>query len=1173
MKRNTVLILLILQLLFNNVVAQVSNRNFIFSWNVVTPNIKDANQLDKYSLDETQKSISYCDDLGRVEQTLKLNYTASGKDLIFPIVLNEVGLDEINYQPYSDEGKAGSFRNEEDVYNGNRAFYYNNFQDTYGYKPILYEKSTLQRIKKQGAQGKDWQLDSHYLQFEYIFNSDVIEDLKVNNWIINEDKCFISGVYPKEKLLVTKIIDNSNTKTIFKFTDFEGNLILTREIDNYGGFFDTYYIYDMLQNLRYVICPEGIKNNVTSFNNGDDFSAKYVYSYKYDSRRRIIERKIPGKSTEYYVYNKNNKLILYSNDNLFYGYYRSWKFIKYDALDREIIKGIINYYYTNFDRDKLQTLADQCLYSFEILNSDIPTYPAINDNYYTNRSFPDLTGIFSIDEILYYDTYYVFVNNQQKSIINDPTMAFEVGSSSLNLGSHNQYVHGLQTIAFTKFNTSLLPSVNYYDSHNRIMQSRIRNHLNGIEIFNYSFARLDDKYSNVEHLHKTLINGATFEQKELYTYTYDNSGRLSERSYRCGLSPVQKVQYTYNECDYPIKIGIFESNILVQTITYEYNIRGWLTKINDPNTVNSNGSLFGSQIFYNQESPITNQKLYNGNISSELWSCIKPSGIIDSYIEGTKGYEYKYDLLNRLTSASFHEKNTGTWNNTKYFDMDIKYDGNGNIITLKRNGKFNNSSFCIDDLNYVYDGNQVIAVDDAVLSQLVGSFNDNGHYYIPGNNEYTYDKNGNLKTDVHKGISNMSYDKNNLVTVINLPGSCRIEYLYDAKRVKKRELIFRNGLLESTIDYSHNFVYKNGVPIYNNFDDGVIPYINSTVSNAKYFLKDHLGNIRVTYQIVNGLAKVIKTDSYYPFGMDIKDLCKTNNETKDIPKKKYISKDFNQEFGIDYYDFGARAYDPILCRWNSIDPFGEEYYNVSLYQYCNNNPMKFIDPDGRYFLSDNEAEYDEMLQYFSRWQAKEFDIIKNMKVSDLSSKKMKDALMKFNALARVTTTLEKMYNNPNIQYRILYGEYKPETVYNNINNSVDIRINKNQAFAGALEAHEIIHIDQFENGDLAFTNSDKGYAAMDIWDEIDAYSVQFILNPESVQYNNPSQYINKVTSISPEWVRGIIEDGDYLYRKHTNLNLTIECSTDDYRRAYPHYIPIDLPNSLIKDSPLFITNH
>jgi RHS repeat-associated protein len=50
---------------------------------------------------------------------------------------------------------------------------------------------------------------------------------------------------------------------------------------------------------------------------------------------------------------------------------------------------------------------------------------------------------------------------------------------------------------------------------------------------------------------------------------------------------------------------------------------------------------------------------------------------------------------------------------------------------------------------------------------------------------------------------------------------------------------------------------------------------------------------------------------------------------------------------LNYYDYGARYFDPVIGRFTTIDPHVEKYDMLTPYHYCFNNPIKSIDPNGK----------------------------------------------------------------------------------------------------------------------------------------------------------------------------------------------------------------------------------
>ena len=113
---------------------------------------------------------------------------------------------------------------------------------------------------------------------------------------------------------------------------------------------------------------------------------------------------------------------------------------------------------------------------------------------------------------------------------------------------------------------------------------------------------------------------------------------------------------------------------------------------------------------------------------------------------------------------------------------------------------------------------------------------------------------------------------------------------------------------------------------------------NGAIYTAMNYVTDHLGSARVVVHASNG--DVSSRNDYYAFGS------RWSSGDQAISDNRYLYNGKESQSFADV-DYGARMYDPELGRWFNNDPLAEKYYTMSPYVYCANNPIKYIDPDGR----------------------------------------------------------------------------------------------------------------------------------------------------------------------------------------------------------------------------------
>ncbi|NWJ98955.1 MAG: hypothetical protein HXX20_24715, partial [Chloroflexi bacterium] len=597
---------------------------------ILDPSTLTINTRDTIAL----QTIQYFDGLGRPVQTVQKGINPRGYDIIKPVKYNDFGLDTLNYEPYVDSTHAAEYRPGFEA--DQPAFYNALFGDGNGMSPVTYEKSPLNRVMKQGAPGAPWQTGAtcHPVRFDYLTNN--TSDLKAVLWKVSGNTCTYNNFYEQNQLYVTKTI-SEDTAITFEFKDKQGQVVLKRSVLNAATNADTYYVYDDFGLLRFVLSPEGSAQITTSFDTTNILAKRYVYAYNYDSRNRIIAKRIPGKEPEFYVYDKTDKVVLYQDGNMrkYSGSTKAfeWMFTKYDALGRVIMTGITTQFPSQ-TRDAVQTLADGATYKCrEFISYSGTTRPSDNI-YYSNQAFPAYSSTnCTLLTLNYYDSYNVYLSGSATpvAILSNSGLTLTLPATP-DYQPELKYVSGKPTANFIRYNNYMLQSATYYDVYGRVIQTCEQNQQGsmGYDRFTNLYKALTPNILKKEHTHFSYLSTPYPTLGDVTEYTYDASGRPLTYSYTYkfsypypGTSSARKIAYTYNTLGQVKTKQVKDDANLMQTVDYAYNIRGWLTKINDPATVSTTGDLFGMELFYNNtDGSVANKALFNGNISGIKWQTV-----------------------------------------------------------------------------------------------------------------------------------------------------------------------------------------------------------------------------------------------------------------------------------------------------------------------------------------------------------------------------------------------------------------------------------------------------------------------------------------------------------------------------------------------------------------------
>lgn len=926
-----------------------ADQNYITTYTPRIAGVIDEQQYSTASTYQVNADIAYFDGLGRPLQTVHVKSSPLAKDIVQPVAYDQFGRETVKYLPYAlTTGTAGAY-NADALSPGAGVFKFYNptgsgtsgGQQNNGvvitptpYAQTVLESSPMNRVLEQGAPGDDWQpavtpTTGHTVKTEDNYNNILLLTDTANTRLaarydvtINADQSrtlTLNGSYEAGQLYITISKDenwkdtgsgNSRGGTTEEYKDKEGHVVLKRTFNWKASpvpakleILSTYYVYDDLGKLAFVLPPGANPDAGLSSAANQTTLDNLCYQYRYDERKRLTQKKLPGKGWEYLVYNKLNQPVF--RQDVKQRSTNQWTVTKYDALGRVIITGLWN----------AGSLISQATLQASIYagaqwdKRDDAGNTVVNPTGYILASYPLLSKVLSVN---YYDDY-----------TNIPGLPVGYQPAA---GTYSNMTKGLPVAAkVAVLNTipnaspDYLWTASYYDDQGRIIRSYKQHYLGGTtpNINNYDEIASTYNFTGqvTTSIRKHYTSAGTLGLKLTINnrLIYDHMGRLLKTWQQVqNQGQVADIRTLLGKNDYN-EIGQLQTKSLhstdstafLQSVGYQYNERGWLRAANAP--------LFAYRLDYNTGV----NKNYNGNIGHQYWGV---PGNLNAH------YDYSYDQLNRLKAGSSTLSNNET---------DIVYDLMGNITNLSRY----TAGVLTDRLSYLYNNNQVQSITD-------NSGSDTG--LKNGTATYAYDDNGNLKADNSKGITNIDYN------LLNLPQTVAgksTTYTYDAAGQKLRRVIG-----SATTDYIDGIQYDGTTGATSSItfiqtSEGRALTNGAVTYNYEYTLSDHLGNSRMSFDKnpTGGTARMVQSDDYYPFGLEIS---KSVNGIKN--NYLYNKKELQENLG--FYDYGARFYDPVIARWTSVDPLAEKYQPSSPYEYVANNPLKFVDQDGNEITIPNSAD-------------------------------------------------------------------------------------------------------------------------------------------------------------------------------------------------------------------------
>jgi len=930
----------------------VTSNNYIRTWIPNMPQTNAANITVSSTIPAYSMTTQYYDGLGRPVQTVvkqgSMITGATAADMVSPVVYDDYGREVRKYLPFTANTTGGNTSVSDGLFKLNpfaqQQYFYSNSNpnssilgqgETFYYGKTDFEPSPLNRINKTYAPGNSWVNAGKSVKMQYWTNTlaDSVRIFTITDVTGSWGTYTAGGIYAAGELTKNVVVDEHD-KQVIEFTDKLGRMILrkvqltatadTGTGSGYTGWLCTYYLYDARDLQRAVIQPKGVDLlRLGSWTFTTNLLDEFCFRYEYDGLQHLIMKKVPGAGDIHMVYDARDRLVLSQDANQRTS--NQWLVTKYDAIDRT-------------KQTWLWTSA-----------TTRPTHATSAKNSVDYPTAAQLSGATMLTETYYDDYSWVpagiglsstYLSSEASSGFltpSDVTFPYPRAMTAASTLIRGQ-VTGSKTLVLGT--TTYLYTVLFYDDKARVIQTLSKNITGGVDKITtqYSFngQPLVTKYNHTAtgtipgqvivitrneydslwrllNVYKKIDSGA---EKWIIKNEYDALGKLKRKS----LSP----------------------SALLDTLTYTYNIRGWLTGINKAyaNGLHTN-NWFGLDLSYDHTfSAPGGGTNFNRNISAAIWRSKNDNE--------QRSYAYSYDAANRLLKAQFTQYTSG-WNTSAGKDYtavmgdgvtpSTAYDANGNILKMTH---YTAPATKIDELiynyNYVTDGNKLWRVTDNYNnpSSTLGDFKE---ITSGQNQDYTYDNNGSMTADNNKGISSITYNHLNQPLLITITGKGTIGYTYDATGNKLKEVITDNtNSTTTTTKYIGGFQYRQDTLLQFGHDEGRVRRKPDGSYVYDYYEKDQLGSVRVTlteettvtaYLVASMEPENAATENTYYYNIEETRAKKPLSYPQTDSTNRYAAKlDGDQKKTGPYIILKVNAGDTLNIRVNSW------------YQYNSNQPRK-----------------------------------------------------------------------------------------------------------------------------------------------------------------------------------------------------------------------------------------